>query len=234
VLDPFRFLLIAVSGWMNQRQLQVIDYLREENHVLREQLGGRRLRLNDDQRRRLAAKAKGLGRKLLAEVPTIVTPETLLAWHRKLIAQKYDGSGKRGPGRPRAAGEIEALVIRMAEENRDWGYRRIQGALSNLGHDIGRGTIANILGIVAKSGSGSDRVRRARNRVESFQMASLSWRYHSLVRAVVPEVSDLLCAHGRDGAGTWSAHLLQLHLALGPNQRTGTGQALPCSSETHQ
>ena len=64
---------------MNQRQLQVIDYLREENHVLREQLGGRRLRLNDDQRRRLAAKAKGLGRKLLAEVATIVTPETLLA-----------------------------------------------------------------------------------------------------------------------------------------------------------
>ena len=130
---------------MNQRQLQVIDYLREENHVLREQLGGRRLRLNDDQRRRLAAKAKGLGRKLLAEVATIVTPETLLAWHRKLIAQKYDGSGKRGPGRPRAADEIEALVIRMAEENRDWGYRRIQGALSNLGHEIARSTIADIL-----------------------------------------------------------------------------------------
>src|SRR5437868_3465372 len=86
-LDPFRFVLIAVAGWMNQRQLQVIDYLREENRVLREQLGGRRLRLNDDQRRRLAAKAKGLGRRLLAEVATIVTPETLLAWHRKLIAQ---------------------------------------------------------------------------------------------------------------------------------------------------
>ena len=65
VLDPFRFVLIAVAGWMNQRQLQIIDYLREENRVLREQLGGRRVRLNDDQRRRLAAKAKGLGRKLL-------------------------------------------------------------------------------------------------------------------------------------------------------------------------
>src|SRR4030095_8523114 len=101
VLDPFRFVLIAFAGGMNQRQLQVIDYLREENHVLREQLGGRRLRLTDDQGRRLAAKAKGLGRKLLAEVATIVTPETLLAGQRKLIAQKYDGSGKRGPGRPR-------------------------------------------------------------------------------------------------------------------------------------
>src|SRR6267378_8435682 len=70
VLDPFRFLLIAVSGWMNQRQLQVIDYLREENRVLREQLGGRRVRLNDDQRRRLAVRAKALGRKILAEVAT--------------------------------------------------------------------------------------------------------------------------------------------------------------------
>src|SRR5262245_24580756 len=87
VLDPFRLVLIAVAGWINQHQLQAIDYLREESRVLREQLGGRRLRLNDDQRRRLAAKAKGLGRKLLAEVATIVTPETLLVWHRKLIAQ---------------------------------------------------------------------------------------------------------------------------------------------------
>src|ERR1700674_5832549 len=111
VLDPFRFVLIAVAGWMNQHQLQIIDYLREENRVLREQLGGRRVRLNDDQRRRLAARAKGLGRKLLAEVATIVTPETLLAWHRKLIAQKYDGSGKRGPGRPRTVGEIQTLVV---------------------------------------------------------------------------------------------------------------------------
>ena len=81
---------------MSQRQLNAIEYLREENRVLREQLGGKRLRLNDDQRRRLAAKAKGLGRTILAEVATIVTPETLLSWHRKLIAQKYDGSGKRG------------------------------------------------------------------------------------------------------------------------------------------
>ena len=76
VLDPFGFLLISVAGWMNQRQLLMIDYLREENRVLREQVGERRLRLNDNQRRRLAAKAKGLGGKLLAEIATIVTPET--------------------------------------------------------------------------------------------------------------------------------------------------------------
>ena len=71
VLDPFRFLLIAVAGWMNQHQLLVIDYLREENRILREQLGGRRLRFTDGQRRRLAAKAKGLGPKLLAEIATM-------------------------------------------------------------------------------------------------------------------------------------------------------------------
>jgi putative transposase len=145
VLDPFRFVLLAVAGWMNQQQSQTIEYLREENRVLREQLGRRRLCLTNDQRRRLAARAKGLGRKLLAEVATIVTPETLLAWHRKLIAQKYDGSDQRGPGRPRTRQEIEALVVRLAEENREWGYRRIQGALSHLGHELARSTIAAIL-----------------------------------------------------------------------------------------
>jgi transposase len=103
------------------------------------------LRLNDDQRRRLATKAKGLGPKLLAEVATIVTPETLLRWHRKLIAEKYDGSGKRRPGRPRKPSEIEDVLVHMAEENRAWGYRRLQGALSNLGHKLARSTIADIL-----------------------------------------------------------------------------------------
>lgn len=93
--------------------------------MLREQLGGRRLRLTDNQRRRLAAKAKGLGRKILSEVATLVTPDTLLAWHRKLIAQKYDGSRKRGLGRPRTAQDIEALVVRLTGENREWGYRRL-------------------------------------------------------------------------------------------------------------
>jgi len=144
-LDPFRFVLIALAGWMNQHQLQMIDYLPEENRVLREQLGQRRLRLTDDQRRRLAVKARGLARKLLAEVATIVTPETLLRWHRRLVAQKYDGSKRRGAGRPRTAAELEQLVVQMAEQNRDWGYRRIQGALSNLGHKLVRSTIADIL-----------------------------------------------------------------------------------------
>jgi len=145
VLDPFRFVVIAASGWMNQHQLHIIDYLPEENRVLREQLGGRRVRFNDDQRRRLAAKAKVLGRKLSREVATLVTPETLLAWHRKLIANKYDGTSRPGPGRPKTADEIEALVVQFAEQNRDWGYRRIHGTLFNLGHEIACSTIAAIL-----------------------------------------------------------------------------------------
>src|SRR5215510_2106549 len=84
-LDPFSFLVVTMAGWLNLRQQQVIEYLIEENRVLREQIGRRRLRFTDNQRRRLAAKAKKLGRKVLAQVATVVTPETLLAWHRKLI-----------------------------------------------------------------------------------------------------------------------------------------------------
>ena len=81
----------------------------------------------------------------LSRLLDTITPETLLAWHRKLIAQKYDGTAHRSPGRARTADEIEALVVRMAQENRDWGYRRIEGALSNLGHELARSTIAAIL-----------------------------------------------------------------------------------------
>ena len=92
-------MVTSVAGWMNQHQHHVINYLTEENRVLREQ-SARRIRFSDDRRRRLAAKAKKLGRKVLAQVATIVTPATLLAWHRKLIANKYDGSAHRTPGRP--------------------------------------------------------------------------------------------------------------------------------------
>lgn len=113
--------------------------------VLREQLGPRRLRFTNDQRIRLAAKAKSLDRRALTEIRSIVTPDTLLAWHRALIARKYDGQLRRGPGRPRVTVEIRELVVRMATQNRSWGYTRIQGALANLDHHVSRGTIANIL-----------------------------------------------------------------------------------------
>src|SRR5207237_9881801 len=94
-LNPFSFLVVSVAGWINHRQQQLIEFLVEENRVWREQIGNRRMRFTDDQRRRLAARAKKLGRKVLAQVATIVTPETLLAWHQRLIAKKYDGSAYR-------------------------------------------------------------------------------------------------------------------------------------------
>ena len=108
-IDPFRLLLISLAGWLNQQQQDVIDCLQEENRVLREQLEGKRLRFNDDQRRRLAVRAKKLGWRMLHELTTMVTPATLLAWHRRLIAEKYDGSKRRGPGRPRTKDEIRQL-----------------------------------------------------------------------------------------------------------------------------
>src|SRR5712691_12536999 len=97
---PLRFVFVALAGWVNQQQRDVVDYLQEENRALREQVGPGRLRFTDDQRRRLAAKAKILGRRVLRDIATIVTPDTLLTWHRRLIAQQYDGSARRGPGRP--------------------------------------------------------------------------------------------------------------------------------------
>ena len=143
-MTPLRFLLAFFAGWMNHRQQLVIEYLQEEIRVLREQLG-KRPHFNDGQRRRLAAKAKLIGRKGLARCASIVTPDTLVSWHRRLIAKKYDSSKKRKPGRPPIKVDIRELVLRMARENRAWGYTRIQGALANLRHEIGRGTIAGIL-----------------------------------------------------------------------------------------
>jgi putative transposase len=141
---PFQFLLLVLIGWANRRQLQVLDYLKEENRVLREQLRGCRLQLTDDQRRRLARKGKVLGRRALDEIAGLVRPETILRWYRELIAKKYDGTARRGPGRPRTRQRVEDLVVRFATENPGWGYTRIRGALGNLGHEVGRNTIKRI------------------------------------------------------------------------------------------
>ena len=140
-----QILATLIGGWLNEQQQRAIEYLREENCVLREQLGGNRVLLSDDQRRRLAVRGKTLGRRLLGEVCTIVTPDTVLRWHRRLIARKYDGSAKRRCGRPRVMQTIRGLCVVMASENPGWGYSRIQGALANLGHRVGRSTIRRIL-----------------------------------------------------------------------------------------
>ncbi len=140
-----QMILVALAGWVNQQQLAVIEYLKEENRVLREHVGRRRLRFTDDQRRRLAAKGKVLGRRVLRELGTIVTPDTILRWYRRLVAKKYDGSGKRQPGRPRVTDAIRTLAARMALENGRWGYTRIVGELAKLGHTVSRSTVRRIL-----------------------------------------------------------------------------------------
>ena len=119
---PLEMLLMAIAGWMNQHQQLRLEFALEQIRVYQELTGGKRLRLNDDQRRRLAAKGKRLGLSGLRELVTLVTPETIMRWHRELVAKKYDGSAKRRPGRPRTSEELRALVIRMATDNEGWGY----------------------------------------------------------------------------------------------------------------
>ncbi|MHC4128191.1 MAG: helix-turn-helix domain-containing protein, partial [Planctomycetota bacterium] len=142
---PLQMILVALAGWVNQQQLAVIEYLKEENRVLREQVGRRRLRFTDDQRRRLAAKGQALGCRVLRELGTIVRPDTILRWYRRLVARKYDGSGKRRPGRPRVMDAIRTLAARLALENERWGYTRIVGELAKLGHTVSRSTVRRIL-----------------------------------------------------------------------------------------
>ena len=130
-------LIAMVAGWINRHQQHVITYLKEENRILTSKLPRGRLRLNDTERRRLAKLAHPVGRKQLKDTATIATPDTLMRWYKRLIAAKFDGSLQRKErGRPRVDEEIAQLVMRMAKENPTWGYRRIQGALANLGHRI--------------------------------------------------------------------------------------------------
>jgi len=139
------FLLLMVSGWVHRHQLIVIEFLQAENRLLKERLSGKRIRFTDAERALLARKAKAVGRKALLQLDTIVSPDTLLRWHRRLVAQKWNFSQRRGAGRPGIMRHISALIVRMAEQNTSWGYTRIQGALTNLSHKVGRRTIANVL-----------------------------------------------------------------------------------------
>ena len=140
-----QFLVLTFAGWLNCHQEDLIEYLREENRVFREQLAGQPLRLTDAQRRRLAVRGKKPGRRALTQVAGIVTPDTILRWYRQLIAKKYDGSARRGRGRPMTPAEVAELVVRMAVDNPTWGYTRIRGALANFGHKIARSTVKRIL-----------------------------------------------------------------------------------------
>src|ERR1700693_3965406 len=138
-------LLAYVTGTVNQELLLQNEYLAAENRILRMKLPSR-LRLSDPERVTLAEIGKRLGRKALREVACVAKPETILAWYRRLVAQKFDGSKHRQyPGRPPVSSEVEALVVRMARENSGWGYDRIVGAMANLGYRLSDQTVKNIL-----------------------------------------------------------------------------------------
>ena len=150
-----RFILMAFAGWWRDQQQEAVAYLIKENRILRAQLRGRRLRLTDEDRCRLARRGRRLGRQVLRQVATIATPDTILRWHRQLIARKWTYARGRSSRRDVLV-EIRRLVVRMAEENPTWGYTRIRGALKNVGHRVGRSTIARILraqGIPSRAGA---------------------------------------------------------------------------------
>jgi putative transposase len=137
-------LLMVLTGWLERREQEELAYLIEENRLLRRQLSGRHVRLTDDDRRRLAVRAFRVDRRALRRIAMIVTPDTLLRWHRHLVARKWTYA-KPASSRRGVLAEIRRLVVQMAEENPTWGYTRIQGALKNVGHRVGRSTIARIL-----------------------------------------------------------------------------------------
>jgi hypothetical protein len=138
--------LALISGKVDQELLLRNEYLAAENEFLRSKLPAR-VPLHDDERRRLAELGHRLGKEALADVAAIVKPETLLAWYRRLIAAKFDGtaSRRRAGGRSLLEPDLEELVLRLARENPTWGYDRITGALHNLGHDLSDETVGNVL-----------------------------------------------------------------------------------------
>jgi transposase len=141
----WKHLLAYITGAVDQALLLRNEYLVTENRILRNQVTGR-MRLTDGERKALADIAQKLGKQALKDMATIVKPDTLLAWHRRLVAQKFDGSSQRKPpGRPMIDLALEALIVRMAQENRSWGYNRIVGALANLGLTVRAQTVGNIL-----------------------------------------------------------------------------------------
>jgi transposase InsO family protein len=141
----WKTMLVYITGSVDEQLRLRNEYLVTENRILCNQIKGR-LQLCDAERRTLAEIGKQLGKQALEEVANIAKPDTILAWHRKLVAKKFDGSAQRkSRGRPRVDQELEDLVLQMAKENRSWGYDRIAGALAHLGYHISDQTVGNIL-----------------------------------------------------------------------------------------
>ena len=147
---PMTMLLMMLAGWINRQQQEAIEYLKEENSILKEELqkatGKKRIILNDKQRRRLAILAKKLGRKMLGQISDVFSPDTILMWHRKLVARKYDGSNHRNKGgRPRISDYLRQLIIDMAKDNKHLGGKTLHGFLKYLGIRVSPSTINRVL-----------------------------------------------------------------------------------------
>ncbi len=186
---------MIVSGWVHRHQLIVIEFLQAENRPLKAKLGGKRIHFTDVERALLSRKAKAVGRKALLKLDTIVSPDTLMRRHRRFVAQKWNFVHRRGPGRPGIMRQISDLIWRMALDNSGWGYTRIQGALANLGHKVGRGTVANVLN---------------RNGIESAPERSKRTRWSTFLKAhwTVFAASDFLTVEVWTGRGLVTHYLL--------------------------
>ena len=148
-LLPLHFLLLAVTGWANRQQAEAIAYLVAENRILRSKLP-KRVPLTNPERMRLAELGKRLGRKVLKELASIGTPDTILGWYRKHVAAKYDGSAERTPpvakpGRRPKPQDLREWAARIARQNPTFGYGKIVGALKNVGHHVSESTVSRIL-----------------------------------------------------------------------------------------
>jgi hypothetical protein len=146
---PWMMLVTMMAGWINRQQQEALEYLKEENKILRDELlkatGKKRIILDDKQRRRLAILAKKLGRKMLGEISDIFSPDTLLMWHRKLVARKYDGSkNRRKGGRPRISDYLRQLIITMSKDNKHLGCRKLCGFLKYLGIKVSPSTVSRV------------------------------------------------------------------------------------------
>ena len=146
ILQPWQLFCMVLASWVHREQQKIIEFYQAELKAVMDAQGKKRFRLTDNHRRLLAVKGKSLSRKVLMELTTIVTPDTIMRWHRTLVAKKWDSSDKRKcVGRPRIRQVIVDLILRVARENPTWGYDRIQGALANVGYHISDQTVGNVL-----------------------------------------------------------------------------------------
>ena len=195
-MTQFQCLVAVLGTCVHREDNAALAFLREENRLLKAQLHGRPVRLRDHERRRLAAIGHRLGRRTLAGVATIATPDTILRWYRELVVGQRTYAGRRR-GRPGVHAHIRSLIVRMASENATWGYTRIQGAMKNLGYRVGRSTIARIL---------------KQHDIPPSPHRSMTWR--TFVRAHWPALLDFLnteVALIRGWVILWAALVLRRH-----------------------